>query len=93
MALSNWQFTRSARLQQRVVPWATLGLAEGQTSNPATTCSRGSARASPACADVHVLDTAEARLLAERAGLAVTELFSSDGRSNKLAEYVVMRRV
>jgi SAM-dependent methyltransferase len=92
VALSNWQFTRSARLQQRVVPWAAVGLAEADVE-PGDYLLSWERKGQPGLRYVHVLDTAEARLLAERAGLAVTEVFSSDGRSNKLAEYVVMRRV
>ena len=90
--LSNWQFTRSARLLERVVPWAAAGLTEADVE-PGDYLVAWERKGRQGVRYIHLLDAAEARQLAERAGLAVLDVFSSDGRSNRLAEYVVMSRV
>jgi tRNA (uracil-5-)-methyltransferase TRM9 len=92
VALSNWQFIRSARWQERVVPWAALGLTEAAVERGDYLLS-WERKGQRGMRYVHVVDTAEARQLAEHAGLTATEVFSSDGRSNQLAEYVALRKV
>ncbi len=91
LAMSNWQFTRSERLRQRIAPWSALGLAEAdaEPNDHLLTWERKGQRG---LRYVHLLDEAEARKLAEQAGLSVIEVFSSDGVTGELSEYVVMKR-
>ena len=91
LAMSNWQFTRSERLRRRIVPWATIGLAESEVEQDdyLLTWERNHRRG---LRYVHLLDAAEARRLAENAGLTIAEIFSSDGFSGDLADYVIMRK-
>jgi tRNA (uracil-5-)-methyltransferase TRM9 len=92
VVLSNWQFTRSARLLGRVVPWTAIGLTAADVE-PGDYLLAWERKGRQGMRYIHLLETAEARQLAERAGLVVLEVFSSDGHSNRLAEYVVMSRV
>lgn len=89
VALSNWQFTRSARLRRRLRPWSELGLRDldVEPNDYLLSWERGGRRG---LRYVHLLDEAEARSLAEAAGLVVKEVFSADGVSNDLTEYVLM---
>lgn len=89
LALSNWQFTRSARLKRRVAPWAVIGLSAGdvEPNDYLLTWERGGAHG---LRYVHVLDEAEARRMAADAGLTVREVFQADGEGGKLADYVVL---
>ncbi len=89
--MSNWQFTRSERLEQRIVPWSALNLAEAdvEPGDYLLAWERGGKRG---LRYVHVLDEAEARQMAGAAGLAVAEVFRSDGVSGDLADYVQMRK-
>jgi SAM-dependent methyltransferase len=92
-AMSNWQFLRSPRLKQRVVPWpAALNLTEADVE-PGDHLLAWERRGLRGLRYVHALDEAEARRLAQHTGLAVTEVFSSDGASGELAEYVVVKKV
>lgn len=89
VALSNWQFTRSARLKRRLRPWSELGLREAdvEPNDYLLSWERGGKRG---LRYVHLLDEVEACMLAESAGLTVSEIFSADGISNDLTEYVLM---
>ncbi|MCS6910688.1 MAG: class I SAM-dependent methyltransferase [Anaerolineales bacterium] len=88
LAMSNWQFTRSERLQRRLRPWSELGLRDSDLEpNDYLLSWERSGR--HGLRYVHLLDEAEARALAELAGLAVKEIFSADGISNNLTEYVL----
>jgi len=89
--MSNWQFTRSERLKRRIVPWATLNLDETEVEpgDYLLSWERGGQRG---LRYVHVLDEAEARRMAEAAGLAVIEVFRSDGVTGDLSDYVQMRK-
>jgi SAM-dependent methyltransferase len=91
LAMSNWQLTRSERLRARIAPWSAVGLmeAEVEPNDFLLMWERGERRG---LRYVHVLAEAEARQLAAAAGLTVTEVFSADGVSGDLAEYVVMQR-
>ena len=92
LVLSNWQFLRSPRLRQHVVPWSTLGLtaAEVEPGDYLLSWERQGRRG---VRYVHLLDEPEVRRLAEAAGLRVVEVFSADGASGDLADYVVLRTV
>ena len=89
--MSNWQFTRSERLQQRIVPWSALNLTGGdvEPGDYLLSWERNNRRG---LRYVHVLDEAEARQMAGAAGLAVVEVFRSDGVTGDLADYVQMRK-
>ncbi len=90
--MSNWQFLRSPKLRQRVVPWNTLGITEAEVEQGDYLLSweRGGRRG---VRYVHVLDEDEVRRLAGQAGLQILEVFSADGLSGDLAEYVVLGTV
>jgi 2-polyprenyl-3-methyl-5-hydroxy-6-metoxy-1,4-benzoquinol methylase len=91
VALSNWQFTRSKRLKQRLRPWSELGLRDSdvEPNDYVLIWERGGRRG---LRYVHLLEEAEARALAERAGLYMQEVFSADGVTGDLAEYVLLVR-
>lgn len=91
LVFSNWQFTRSERLKERVRAWAELGLDEAQVEANDFLLS-WERKGRRGLRYVHLLDEAEARQLAEQAGLRVLETFSADGVSGDLAEYVVLER-
>jgi SAM-dependent methyltransferase len=92
LVMSNWQFLRSPRLRQHVVPWAALELAEGEVEpgDHLLSWERGGRRG---LRYVHLLEAAEATRLADRAGLKVLEIFSADGGSGDLTEYAVLGTV
>jgi len=89
--ISNWQFTRSERLKQRIVPWSALNLtaSDVEPNDYLLSWERNNQRG---LRYVHVLDESEARSMAAAAGLTVAEVFRSDGVSGDLADYVVMKR-
>lgn len=91
LALSNWQFTRSARLMARVAPWSAIGLTAGEVEpdDYLLTWERAGQRG---LRYVHALAQSELRALAEGAGLTVAEIFQSDGGSGALAEYALLSK-
>lgn len=91
LAFSNWQFWRSPRLRGRVRPWSALGLdpADVEAGDHLLAWER---RGLTGLRYVHRLEEAEARGLAASAGLAVKEVFSADGVTGNLAEYVVAQK-
>lgn len=91
LVMSNWQLTRSERLRPRIALWSAIGLNEAdvEPNDFLLTWERGARRG---LRYVHVLAEAEARQLALAAGLAVVEVFSADGVSGDLAEYLMMRK-
>ena len=92
LAMSNWQFLRSPKLRQHVVPWSALGLAEAEVE-PGDYLLSWERRGRRGVRYVHLLEEAEARRLARQAGLHVLEVFGADGVSGDLAEYVVLGTV
>ncbi len=92
-AMSNWQFLRSPRLKQRIAPWPEAPGLTAADVEPGDYLLTWERRGRTGLRYVHALDEPEARRLAQRAGLTVTEVFSSDGASGELAEYVVMKKV
>ncbi len=92
MAMSNWQFLRSRRVGGHVVPWAALDLKDGDVE-PGDHLLSWERRGQRGLRYVHLLDEADARQLARQAGLQVLEVFSADGVSGDLAEYVVLGTV
>lgn len=91
LVMSNWQFTRSARLLKRVAGWSTVGLAEGEVE-PGDYLLTWERVGKHGLRYVHLLNEAEARDLALSAGLEVVEVFDSDGGTGALAEYMVLNR-
>jgi len=91
LVFSNWQFTRSERLRARARPWAELGLREEQVE-PNDFLLSWERKGRRGLRYVHLLDEAEARQLAGQAGLRVLDIFSADGVSGDLAEYVILER-
>jgi SAM-dependent methyltransferase len=91
LVMSNWQFMRSKRLKQRLRPWLELGLRDSdvEPNDYVLIWERGGRRG---LRYVHLLEEAEARALAERAGLYTREVFSADGVTGDLAEYVLLVR-
>lgn len=88
--MSNWQFTRSERLRQRIVAWSALNLTEAdiEPGDHLLSWERNNRRG---LRYVHLLDEAEARQMAAAAGLTVMEVFRSDGVTGDLADYVQIR--
>jgi len=91
VVISNWQFTRSERLKRRIVPWTAISLSEAEVEahDYLLAWERNNQRG---LRYVHLLDETEAQQMAEAAGLAATEIFRSDGVTDDLADYVVMRK-
>jgi tRNA (uracil-5-)-methyltransferase TRM9 len=89
--MSNWQFTRSERLKQRIVAWSALNLTEAdiEPGDYLLSWERNNRRG---LRYVHLLDEAEARQIAAAAGLTVMEVFRSDGVTGDLADYVQIRK-
>jgi hypothetical protein len=89
LAMSNWQPTRSDRLRRRCLPWSAAGLAPAEVE-PGDYLLAWERKGATGMRYVHELNEAEARSLAARAGLTVAEVFSADGGTGDLAEYVLM---
>ena len=89
LVMSNWQFTRSARLRQRIRAWESIGLsaAEVDDNDYLLTWER---KGRHGLRYVHVVETHEAERWAAEAGLTIVEVFQSDGGSGALSEYVRM---
>jgi SAM-dependent methyltransferase len=90
LALSSWQFTRSERLRQRIVPWSAAGFDDSEVE-PNDYLLSWERKGRRGLRYVHLLDEAESRALAARAGLSVVEVFRADGVTADLADYVVMQ--
>jgi SAM-dependent methyltransferase len=91
VAMSTWQFTRSARLMERVADWAEVGLRaeDVEAGDYLLTWERAGRRG---VRYVHVVDEGETREIAAEAGLRVVEVFRADGVSGDLSDYVVMEK-
>jgi SAM-dependent methyltransferase len=87
--MSNWQFTRSQRLKRRIVSWPALNLAETdvEPNDYLLAWERGGKRG---LRYVHLLDEAEARRMADAAGLRLAGVFHADGVTGDLADYAQM---
>lgn len=91
LALSTWQFHTSPRLLGRQVAWSAIGLSESDVE-PGDALLRWERKGRHGLRYVHALAEAEARDLVASAGLAVTEVFASDGVTGDLATYVLGQR-
>jgi SAM-dependent methyltransferase len=92
VAVSNWQFTRSGRLQRRSVPWAQAGLGEDAVE-PGDYLLSWERKGRRGLRYVHLIDHSELARAAAEAGLRVLESFSADGVTGDLSDYVVMGHV
>jgi tRNA (uracil-5-)-methyltransferase TRM9 len=90
-AISNWQFSRSSRLMERVLDWAQVGLsaADVEAGDYLLSWERAG---QTGLRYVHLLDEAEARQIAAGAALRVLTVFRADGVSGDLSDYVVMEK-
>lgn len=91
-AMSNWQFHTNPRLRRRQAPWTAIGLSEADVE-PGDALLTWDRKGQSGLRYVHALDHAEARALAEAAGLEIVETFTADGHTGDLAEYVVAQAV
>lgn len=89
--MSNWQFTRRAKLREHIRPWSTLNLTAAEVE-PGDYLLAWERKGKPGLRYVHLLDEAEAQRLAADAGLLITEIFQADGVTHDLTDYVEMRR-
>jgi SAM-dependent methyltransferase len=87
--LSAWQFTRSAKLRERIVPWREADLSDSDVD--AGDFLLDWRREGRGLRYVHLLEDDERRALADAAGFDERESFSSDGEGGRLAEYAVWR--
>ncbi|MCA1552842.1 MAG: class I SAM-dependent methyltransferase [Chloroflexi bacterium] len=89
LAMSNWQFTRSARLRGKVVPWHTLGMDEREleAGDVLMDWKRGGALA---YRYVHLLTPDEMQALGAQSGFDVVEQFEAESGLNLIS---VMQRV
>ena len=91
LALSNWQITRSARIQQRLEPWSAAGL-NREELEPGDYLLAWERKGRHGLRYVHELDPDEMGRLAAQAGLEIVETFAADGVSGDLSEYTVARK-
>lgn len=88
IVMSNWQVTRSPRLERLLQPWRVLGLsAPPEVGDYLLRWERGG---QTGLRYVHLLPEAEAHALAAQAGLTVTDIFQADGHSGRLTDYVTL---
>jgi SAM-dependent methyltransferase len=85
--LSTWQFQRSARLRERIVPWFEIGLDDSDVDPEDYLLDwrhEGSG-----LRYVHIINAQERFFLAEKTGFIEKEFFVSDGKGGNLADYAV----
>lgn len=80
LCLSTWQFMSSARLRRKIVPWAALGIAEGQVEPQ--DCLLTWERGGSGLRYCRFIDEQEARSLCLQADLNVYQSFLADGGLN-----------
>jgi SAM-dependent methyltransferase len=88
LALSNWQFTSSSRLRERIQPWSSVGAGlELDDGDYLLDWRRGQL----AFRYVHEFDEPELSRLAAGCGFVVTETFYSDGADHRSGLYQLWR--
>lgn len=80
LIVSTWQFLRSERLRQKIVPWERIGLAESQVE--AGDHLLDWRRGGVGLRYCHLLDERELAALCHEAGLTLQETFETDGGLN-----------
>lgn len=87
VAVSVWDFLASARLQERVVPWDSVGLTEADVDSGDYLVEWR--EGGTGMRYVHHFDDGELSDLAEGAGFEVREKFRSDGEAQRLGRYQI----
>jgi len=88
--LSTWQFTATARMRRKIVPWQTIGIGDQEVEPGDFLLDwHGGGSALRYC---HLVDEQEIHELATQAGFIVRETFRSDGREGNLSLYAVLER-
>lgn len=85
--LSVWQFLRSEKLKERILPWDTIGLQESQVDEGDYLLDWR--RGGRGIRYVHLYRDEELRQLAESSGFRVIDSFDSDGEGGNLGLYQV----
>jgi tRNA (uracil-5-)-methyltransferase TRM9 len=87
LVLSVWQFQTSERLRRRIVPWATVGLEEGQVDPGDHLIDwRHGGRG---LRYVHAFDESELQDLARQTGFRQVRSYHADGQSGRLGHYEI----
>ena len=89
--LSAWQFLRSERLKERILPWNTIGLQDSQVDEGDYLLDWR--RGGRGIRYVHLYEGEELRELAESSGFRVIDSFDSDGEGGNLGLYQVWEGV
>ena len=90
VVVSVWQFMNEARLQRKVVPWSAIGLSDEQVE--AGDVLLDWRRGGSGLRYCHLVSESELAVLAQAAGLCLTDVFYAEGRSQKLNLFGVLRR-
>jgi len=85
--LSNWQFLKSERLKERIIPWDSVGLSDDQVDKGDYLLDWR--RGGTGTRYVHHFTPAELGHLAEAAGFKIIESFDSDGKEGNLSLYQI----
>ena len=85
--LSNWQFLKSERLRERILPWETVDLHEDQVDEGDYLLDWR--RGGFGIRYVHHFSPQELTKLAEQSGFRIQETFDSDGKEGNLSHYQV----
>jgi SAM-dependent methyltransferase len=90
LAFSNWNFTASPRLRERIVPWSRAGLSD-QDVDPDDFLLDWR-RGGYGLRYVHQFDEEQLKQLAAHTGFLVHETFYSDGEGGQLGHYQIWTR-
>ncbi len=85
--LSNWQFLKSKRLKDRILPWDTIDLNEDEVDEGDYLLDWR--RGGFGIRYVHHFNPEELTRLAEESGFRILESFDSDGKEGNLSLYQV----
>ena len=90
LVISTWRFTHNARMQRKIMPWATVGLSEADVEENDYLLN-WHAGGQLGYRYAHECSAEEIRRLAALAGCRVIEQFTDDGREGDLSLYSVLR--
>ncbi len=88
---SVWQFLNSPRLRERIQPWEKIGLNSNQVEPGDYLIDWR--QGGQGLRYIHVFEIEELAALAEYAGFAIIETFTSDGEGGNLGLYQIWKRV